>query len=56
MLAIEVSPREDINNMWKMKFDEAKSQSGMGEGIVFTYPYGNISCYSFHWNFMELTM
>jgi hypothetical protein len=42
--------------MWKMNFDGEKSQAGMGAGIVFTSPEGNVSCYAFFWNLKELTM
>jgi hypothetical protein len=56
VLVIEVAPQEDINNMWKMNFDGAKSQSGMGAGIVFTSPKGIFHVMLFIWNLMELTM
>jgi hypothetical protein len=37
VLTTELDPRVEVN-MWKMNFDGAKSQAGMGAGIVFTFP------------------
>jgi len=47
-LATETSPQEDVNIIWKMNFDGAKSRIGVDVGIMFVSPKGDTLCHFFH--------